>query len=155
VLTSAELAPVINAAFNRLSAAGVSAAAIDQLREIEFVIDDLGGSLLGLQTPGRILIDRTAAGRGYFVDLTPDLDEEFASVSGRLIAVEPAAQDRVDLLSVLLHELEHALGEDHESGLGSEHHLLAPTILPGERRLPEHDLVFTDGGLFESLLDLN
>ncbi len=154
VLTRTELAPVIEAAFNRLSAAGISPSAIDQLREIEFVITDLDGSLLGLQTPGRILIDRTAAGRGYFVDLTPGLDEEFEDIAGRLVASDAAAQDRVDLLSVLLHELEHALGADHEAALG-EHHLLAPTILPGERRLPEHDLIFADGGLFESLLDLN
>lgn len=152
VLTRSELAPVIEAAFNRLSAAGVSQQAIDQLRQIEFVITDLDGLTIGLQTPGRIQLDRTAAGRGYFVDLTPDRDEEFERKGGQLIATDANAQDRVDLLSVLLHELEHALGQEH---VVAEHHLLAPTILPGERRLPEQDLVFADADLFESLLSLN
>jgi hypothetical protein len=144
----------VEAAFNRLSAAGVDQSALDQLRNIEFVITDLSGATLGLQTGGRILIDRTAAGRGYFVDRTPGLDEEFSHQSGRLIATNAAAQDRVDLLSVLLHELQHALGEEHVTTLGDSH-LLAPTILPGERRLPEHDLIFSSGDIFESLLDLN
>ncbi len=153
-LTQAQLAPVVEAAFSRLSAAGVSAANLATLRNIDIVLTDLDGTLLGLQTPGRIYLDRTAAGRGYFVDLTPHDDEEFLNENGRLIARDPQAQGRVDLLSVLLHELGHALGEDHVDIALDPHDLFAPTILPGERRLPEFDHVFSSGELFESLLDL-
>ena len=154
-LTQAELASTVDAAFNRLSAAGVDSSALDQLRGIQFVLADLEGALLGWQTPGRILIDRTAAGRGYFVDLTPDRDEEFSNQFGRLLATDEAALGRVDLLTVILHELGHALGEEHVMGISGSSHLLAPTLLPGERRLPEHDHVFATGDIFESLLDLN
>ena len=59
-----------------------------------------------------MLIDRNAAGYGWFVDPTPTLDEEFASsgTSGQLTAVDPQAVDRIDLLTVVEHELGHIVG---------------------------------------------
>ena len=66
-----------------------------------------------------------------------------------------ASQGGVDLLTVVLHELEHALGKDHVDATVAPHDLMAPTILPGERRLPEEDSVFADSDLFDSLLNLS
>ncbi len=154
-LTEAQLAPVVEAAFNRLSAAGVNQADLDQLRTIQFVITDLNGAVLGLETPGVIKIDPTAAGLGYFVDSTPNQDEEFSDASGYLSAIAPAAQGRVDLLTVILHELEHALGQPHATLASQSHELMAPTLLPGERRLPEQDAVFASADIFDSLLNLS
>ncbi len=151
-LTQEELAPVVDAAINRLAEAGVDEAALDQLRQIQFLVTDLAGSKLGFQTPGRIFIDRTAAGQGYFVDATPLLDEEFSNGGDELLASTAASLGRVDLLTVVLHELEHALGNDHVT---AAHDLMAPTLGTGERRLPEEDDVFASGELFDSLMNLN
>ncbi len=152
VLTQEQLAPVVDAAINRLAADGVDEAALDQLRQIQFLVTDLAGAQLGFQTPGRIFIDRTAAGQGYFVDPTPLQDEEFSNGGDELLASSLASLGRVDLLTVVLHELEHTLGKDH---VAAPHNLMAPTIGTGERRLPEEDSVFADGGLFDSLMNLS
>src|SRR6185369_7400453 len=59
-----------------------------------------------------IYLDANAAGRGWFVDPTPWEDSEFAPG----VADSPAA-GRVDLLTVLAHEMGHILGrdDDHET----------------------------------------
>ena len=56
-------------------------------------------------------LDLNAAGHGWFVDQTPALDEEYSvSSDARLKAIDPRAVDRIDLLSVVEHELGHILG---------------------------------------------
>ncbi len=75
---------------------------------------------------GRIIcIDQDAAGFGWFVDPTPNDDAEFAPGG-------PAA-GRMDLLTVLAHELSHVLGLEHDSEPG---HLMSETLAPGMRLLP-------------------
>ena len=56
---------------------------------------DLPGALLGEARGASIALDRTAAGWGWFVDPTPNDDDEF----GKTIGAE--AVERIDLLTVL------------------------------------------------------
>jgi hypothetical protein len=100
--------PVLDAALARWSELGISQGAI------QIVVTDLPGAMLGQVAAQTIYLDRDAAGHGWFIDSTPALDEEFAAASGRndLLAMSPAAVDRIDLLTVVEHELGHIAGLD-------------------------------------------
>ncbi|MEM9646156.1 MAG: matrixin family metalloprotease, partial [Planctomycetota bacterium] len=84
-------------------------------------IVDLPENRLALSGGNRILLDVNAAGWGWFADQTPHDDSEFESHPERdalfATAGSPADQ-RVDLLSVLMHELGHLLGADHHDEPG-------------------------------------
>ncbi len=127
-LTEAQLAPVVAAAAARWVAAGVPAEAVQAaLSRFTVRIDDLPGSDLGSAGDGQVRIDRDAAGHGWFVDSTPSDDTEFAPG----LADSPAA-GRVDLLTVVAHELGHALGLDSDAS----DNLMGEFLAPGVRRLP-------------------
>jgi hypothetical protein len=106
---------------------------------------------------GTILLDFTGGGAGWFLDPTPLTDEEFAPApNGLLAAITAPAQDGVDLLSVILHELAHHLGADDLDAALFPDHLLAGTIAPGQRRLPDLsslDWVFAQENLLTNVLD--
>ncbi len=76
----------------------------DRLRNVTVDVMDLPGTKLGMGSSTMIWIDVNAAGHGWFVDLTPADDSEFDP------ALAGGAQGRVDLLTVLVHELGHVLG---------------------------------------------
>jgi len=106
-------------------------------------VADLHGGLLGLTIGNTIFIDHDAAGRGWFVDTTPELSEEYVSGDGVLVASSlTAAADGVDLLSVLIHEIGHLTGLDHADG--DEGDVMNETLGVGERRLPEDTLSTAD-----------
>ncbi len=78
------------------------------LRAATVEIRDLSDSrTLGLSGGSTITLDNNGAGRGWFIDSTPTLDEEFTSTAAAFEsrATEEAAIDRVDLLTVIMHEL--------------------------------------------------
>jgi hypothetical protein len=110
-LSEADLQPIVDAALARWAAAGLDAASVARLQQVDVVIGNLSGSLLGLAEDRRIRLDSDAAGHGWFVDSTPRSDEEFASASsGQMRAIDSRAIDRIDLLSVVEHELGHVVG---------------------------------------------
>ncbi|PQO40862.1 Ig-like domain-containing protein [Blastopirellula marina] len=98
---------------------------------ISIQIVDLQGNQLAKTVGSVIYIDQDAAGWGWYVDLTP-LDAAEYTVSGeggsQLAATDSPAAGRIDLLSVLLHELGHVAALDH-----SDEGVMRRTILPGER----------------------
>ncbi|MFO0969076.1 MAG: hypothetical protein U0793_26275 [Gemmataceae bacterium] len=127
-LTPEALTPLLSAAWARWGAAAAG--------QVTVQIADLPGAILGLAGDGTIWIDHNAAGHGWFIDPTPGDDLEFSPFPAGLHATQGEAMGRIDLLTVLAHELGHLLGlEDLDP---SEHavDLMAATLAPGVRRVP-------------------
>jgi hypothetical protein len=117
-LTQDQLAPVVSAAIDYWAAQGVDAQSLNQLKQTDVLIGDLGGTSLGMtigEADGLVVkIDDDAAGYGW--STSPD-------------AVNP---NQVDLFSTLTHEFGHVLGFDHDD--------MGEALGVGERHLPlDHD----------------
>jgi hypothetical protein len=95
---------------------------------------------LGVAIPSRIELDDDAVGRGWFVDPTPHDDSEFVSVGHDHFELSAAvggpAAAKIDLLTVVMHELGHELGLDDISADVLAHDIMTQTIASGTRRLP-------------------
>jgi hypothetical protein len=96
-------------------------------------IADLPGAVLAQFEQGVLTLDATAAGWGWFIDSSPEESSEFDSTG---VAISPTAAGRIDLLSVLVHELGHATG--HADVQDSEHaeEVMTNLLSTGTRRLP-------------------
>jgi hypothetical protein len=123
--SGSELAALSAEAQRRWASMGVSDAALQWLRTVEVKVADLPGLVLGEVRGDTILIDRDAAGHGWFIDATPGADNEFAGRGAR-----GDAAGRIDLLTVLHHEFGHVLGRSHGSGA------MAETLDVGQREVP-------------------
>jgi hypothetical protein len=139
VLTSAQLAPVVEAAIERWSALPGMSDEAAILRQVPFEIADLPGLMMGQTIADTIVIDPTAAGYGWFIDATPMQDEEFAGMATgqmrRAIDASPA-YGKMDLLTVVMHELGHVLGLGDLDNAGHPDDLMDVALAPGIRRLP-------------------
>ena len=93
------------------AAAGVAPSALSNLGNLAVHVSDLPGAELGYFSSGAIWIDPNAAGWGW-------------STTG-----DPG---RMDLRTVVEHELGHALGFDHDAAGAME-----PTLAPGVQLTPE------------------
>jgi hypothetical protein len=121
-LRSQQVDSLLPEAIHRWQAAGVDTSA---LTGIDIHIADLGGASLGLAAGHTIWLDADAAGWGWFVDPTPSDDFEFTMPGNQ------GEQHRMDLLTVLEHEVGHLLGKQHEAG-----GVMTETLSPGARRTP-------------------
>ena len=149
-LSQVDLQPIVNEAIARWAAAGLSAQSVDAMARARFVVTELPGAELGIAGDGTIYIDRDAAGHGWFVDSTPTKDEEFArgSSTAQLQAIDVRALDRMDLLSVVEHELGHLAGLDDLDSVVSD--LMSNSLSTGLRRSAtarEVDAVLAEGVL--------
>ncbi len=104
------------------------------LSEIDIKVVDLAGDTLGRAAAGTIYIDVNAAGYGWFIDTTPAEHSEFSPASDLTLIALPnsEAAGLIDLRTVILHELSHLLGYEHDTkGLMQE------TLAPGVRYLAD------------------
>jgi Ca2+-binding RTX toxin-like protein/Ca2+-binding EF-hand superfamily protein len=133
-LDPSKLEAIVAYAIQRCRDSGLLPLGATDLDTIKFAIVDLTGSELGQTLGGTIQIDSTAAGFGWFVDSTPEDNNEFGgTLDGSSLEANAGgeAEGRIDLLTVVLHELGHVAGFSHDSGL----ELMEPVLPAGERVL--------------------
>jgi uncharacterized delta-60 repeat protein len=114
-LGAGDLNATQTAALGRLQQAGVSPAVLSRLSGVTAVIEPLAPGQLGkvLLAHHEIVLSPDGAGYGWFVDPTPNQDEEFSG--GSAFAGSPAL-GREDLLTAVLHELGQIAGLPNDSG---------------------------------------
>ncbi len=136
ILTQAALDAVVAAAIERWVAAGVTDEQLAALQAVKFDIADMPGIYLGTSSANGIQLDSDGAGFGWFIDRTPGDDVEFGGTGTALTGLSGSAANRIDLLTVVLHELGHAIGLEDTYLSTNSSNLLYGYINPGERRLP-------------------
>jgi hypothetical protein len=135
-ITDADLSDLTAQAIAIWQQAGASESQLDLLAGLQVQVTDLGGSLLGQYSDGTIYIDRDAAGAGWFIDRTPDSNEEFtlSDLSQWLADASSEAASGVDALTVILHEMGHGLGLDDVQAQANE--LMNDQLSIGVRKMP-------------------
>ena len=132
-LTQDELSGVVGGAIERYERAGASSDELDLLSSLSFAIVDLSPGQLGA-AGSYIAVDVNGAGYGWFVDATPDDNSEFDLALAANSSSEAAG--RMDLLTVVMHEMGHVLGRGHSH---DDHDLMGETLEAGTRKLLDHD----------------
>jgi hypothetical protein len=103
---------VVAAAKDLWVRAGLDAATISQLNTISIRLADLDGLVLAEEHDGEIVLDRDAAGFGWYLDPTPNDSREFQAAGSAKRIARPgrAADRRMGLLTAIAHGLGHIPG---------------------------------------------
>ena len=123
ILTDDQLGAIAREAAARLGTSADS---------VTFEVVDLREGVLGQASGGTIQLDTDAAGYGWYVDTTPSDDLEFStqvSATEFAAAADHNAAARVDLLTVVMHELGHVLGYVHSTGAHSTGHTTSGELM--------------------------
>ena len=122
-VTQADIDSSVDAILAQWTAAGIiDATELALLSQTKYAVANLTDQTLALATADTIYIDLDAAGHGWFIDATPMYSEEFTGTADDgLLATADSAVGRIDLLTVLQHEMLHILGAEHDdAGIMSE-----------------------------------
>jgi len=132
-LTAEAMGPLVVEAAARWQDSFPQGTDLSALAGTPIQVADLPGTQLGWTSNGVIWIDRDGAGHGWFLDPTPGNDREF-TLDG-----DQGEQGRIDLLTVLAHEMGHLLGFEH-----ADEGVMAEALGTGVRRLPGSSLSLDD-----------
>jgi len=130
------LAPIVSEAIRRWAAASSDPDVTATLAEATVRIRELGNGIIA-RTDGTVIeIDIDAAGHGWFIDATPGESTEFVLAADGVLTARPdgPADGRLDLLSVVTHELGHILGLSHADATPES--VMAASLVEGVRRIP-------------------
>src|SRR5262249_22015988 len=112
-LTAEQLQSAVAQGIANWRAAGVDPRELSNLDQVRVHLGTLPGAELGYTAGGDVWIDRTAAGWGWSVGATP-------------------MPGRMDLVTVVTHELGHVLGFEH-----SDASVMEAALTPGARLVPQ------------------
>ena len=132
-LNAEDAEEILAEAISRYEQAGLADEQVELLYSVEIVIADLSDWTLGRADEDTIYLDVDAAGFGWYVDSTPLDDSEFDNG-------DTSVSERMDLLTVVMHELGHVLGLDDVFD-EHDHSLMSAWLSPGERRVLDEDAV--------------
>ena len=110
-VTQAAAAPILAAAVQIWGLTSLTPIEAARLPLMTIAISNLPGDRLASISGNTIIVDSNAAGRGWFVDPTPLGDTEYVN---EVATTGGAADNKVDLLTAILHELGHSIGRDHD-----------------------------------------
>ena len=135
-LTQSALDSIVGAAITQwIDTLGYGDPRLASLGELRFSVADLTGNALGYSEGSTILIDTDAAGHGWFVDLSPADDSEFGAFDAHTLVatVDGPAAGRMDLVTVVMHEVGHVLGFDHADA--GQYAVMEDALVSGARYL--------------------
>ena len=139
-LNQGALAWMVQAALARWEEAGISGEDLMRLRQATFEVADLPGQQLAAATSSSVRIDETAAGYGWYSDLSPLEDSEFdVPVLDRELQTTEfsPAVGRMDLLTVVMRELGMVYLQGKTVTPKQLRPLMEGTLSPAVRRLPD------------------
>ena len=142
-IVPSDLTEVVSVATDLWRNTGLTSSQLHQLTSIDVSIANLAGARLGQTIGNSITIDSNAANYGWFVDATPADNGEFGLVGseGLLAVGDSAAAGRMDLLTVVLHEIGHVLGRDDQFSGEAQSNVMQDALDMGRRRFVGYSLV--------------